>query len=98
MADQPLRSVSSSPPSERATRPEGTRNDAARPIAAITDRTTPPSQARPVDSETITPPVTVPPRIARLLHISIRPLPEESFSCGRISGRIPYLDGLKSAA
>ena len=36
--------------------------------------------------------------IARLVHISIRPLPEESFSWGRISGRMPYLDGLKRAA
>src|SRR5271166_1337288 len=44
------------------------------------------------------PPATVPPMIARLVHISIKPLPEESFSWGRISGRMPYLDGLKRAA
>ena len=46
----------------------------------------------------ITPPATVPPMIARFVHISMSPLPVESCSCGRISGRIPYLDGLKSAA
>ncbi len=43
------------------------------------------------------PGAAVPVRIAAKVHISNRPLPAASRSCGSNSARIPYLAGLKSA-
>ena len=98
IAAQARRTVATSPPSALAAGTFGTVYAATRPAADRPASASPPSQGRPPASVRTTPPTTVPAMMARFFTSSSRPFPAESRSCGRSSGRMPYLAGLKSTA
>ena len=93
-----LGSVAPTPPAARAGDTCGTLKAVVKPT---TEKPVNASGASQVWSPAICsrkPPAAVPVRMAAKVHISSRPLPTASRSCGINSGRIPYFEGLKSGA
>ena len=68
---------------------------AIRPATAMAIRIRPISHRVSSQAENINPPIEVPKIMARKVVILTRPLPRERSLSGSISGKMPYLAGLK---